>query len=149
MIDPLTALATFNAACAVVKEAKEHAGDITAMFKGIGQMMSAKQDIEKAVKSNPNKSDLELYAAHAQMEEQWEQIKTELKWSGHWDKYLKFCADRREAEKQARLAEVRAKNAKARKIKEIALALAIVAGTLSAIGIVVWLLWLVKNKGAI
>ena len=149
MIDPLTALATFNAACAVVKEAKEHAGDITAMFKGIGEMMSAKQDIEKAVKSNPEKSDLELYAAHAQMEAQWEQIKTELKWSGHWDKYLKFCADRREAEKQARLAEVRAKNAKARKIKEIALALAIVVGTLSAIGIVVWLLWLVKNKGAI
>ena len=149
MIDPLTALATFNAACAVVKEAKEHAGDITAMFKGIGEMMSAKQDIEKAVKSNPEKSDLELYAAHAQMEEQWEQIKTELKWSGHWDKYLKFCADRREAEKQARLAEVRAKNAKTRKIKEIALALAIVVGTLSAIGIVVWLLWLVKNKGAI
>ena len=149
MIDPLTALATFNAACAVVKEAKEHAGDITAMFKGIGEMMSAKQDIEKAVKSNPEKSDLELYAAHAQMEEQWEQIKTELKWSGHWDKYLKFCADRREAEKQARLTEVRAKNAKARKIKEIALALAIVVGTLSAIGIVVWLLWLVKNKGAI
>lgn len=149
MIDPLTALATFNAACAVVKEAKEHAGDITAMFKGIGEMMSAKQDIEKAVKSNPEKSDLELYAAHAQMEEKWEQIKTELKWSGHWDKYLKFCADRREAEKQARLAEVRAKNAKARKIKEIALALAIVVGTLSAIGIVVWLLWLVKNKGAI
>lgn len=149
MIDPLTALATFNAACAVVKEAKEHAGDITAMFKGIGQMMSAKQDIEKAVKSNPEKSDLELYAAHAQMVEQWEQIKTELKWSGHWDKYLQFCADRREAEKQAKLAEVRAKNAKARKIKEIALALAIVVGTLSAIGIVVWLLWLVKNKGAI
>lgn len=149
MIDPLTALATFNAACAVVKEAKEHAGDITAMFKGIGEMMSTKQDIEKAVKSNPEKSDLELYAAHAQMEEQWEQIKTELKWSGHWDKYLKFCADRREAEKQARLAEVRAKNAKTRKIKEIALALAIVVGTLSAIGIVVWLLWLVKNKGAI
>lgn len=149
MIDPLTALATFNAACAVVKEAKEHAGDITAMFKGIGQMMSAKQDIEKAVKENPGKSDLELYAAHAQMVEQWENIKTELKWSGHWDKYLQFCADRREAEKQKRIAEIRAKNEKARKIKEIALALTIVVGTLSAIGIVVWLLWLVKNKGAI
>lgn len=149
MIDPLTALATFNAACAVVKEAKDHAGDITAMFKGIGQMMSAKQEIEKAVKSNPDKSDLELYAAHAEMEQKWQETIEVLKWTGHWEKYLKFCSDRREAEKQQRIAEIRAKNEKARKIKEIALALAIVVGTLSAIGIVIWLLWLVKNKGAI
>ena len=149
MIDPLTALATFNAACAVVKEAKDHAGDITAMFKGIGQMMSAKQEIEKAVKSNPEKSDLELYAAHAEMEQKWQETVEVLKWTGHWDKYLQFCADRRESEKQQRIAEIRAKNEKARKIKEIALALAIVVGTLSAIGIVVWLFWLVKNKGAV
>ena len=149
MIDPLTALATFNAACAVVKEAKDHAGDITAMFKGIGQMMSAKQEIEKAVKSNPDKSDLELYAAHAEMEQKWQETIEVLKWTGHWEKYPKFCSDRREAEKQQRIAEIRAKNEKARKIKEIALALAIIVGTLSAIGIVAWLLWLVKNKGAI
>lgn len=149
MIDPLTALATFNAACAVVKEAKEHAGDIASMFKGIGDMMSAKQDIEKAVKSNPEKSDLELYAAHAQMQEQWEQIKTELKWSGHWDKYLKFCADRREAEKKQRLAEVRAKQKKSKQIKEALIIIGVIIGTLSAVGIVIWLLWLIKNKGAI
>jgi len=149
VIDPLTALATFNAACAVVKEAKEHAGDITAIFKGIGDMMTAKQAVEKAVHSDPEKTDLELYAAHAQMEQQWEEVKEILKWTGHWDKYMKFCADRREAEKQKHLAEIRVKQAKARKIKEIALALAIVVGTLSAIGIVIWLLWLVKNKGAI
>ena len=149
MIDPLTALATFNAACAVVKEAKDHAGDITAMFKGIGQMMTAKQDIEKAVKSNPEKSDLELYAAHAQMEERWQQIQTELKWSGHWEKYLKFCADRREAEKQQRIAETRAKQKKAKKIKEALIITGVIIGTLSAVGIIIWLFWLIKNKGAI
>lgn len=149
MIDPLTALATFNAACAVVKEAKDHAGDITAMFKGIGQMMTAKQDIEKAVKSNPEKSDLELYAAHAQMEERWQQIQTELKWSGHWEKYLKFCADRREAEKQQRIAETRAKQKKAKQIKEALIITGVIIGTLSAVGIIIWLFWLIKNKGAI
>lgn len=149
MIDPLTALATFNAACAVVKEAKDHAGDITAMFKGIGQMMTAKQDIEKAVKSNPEKSDLELYAAHAQMEERWQQIQTELKWSGHWEKYLKFCADRREAAKQQRIAETRAKQKKAKQIKEALIITGVIIGTLSAVGIIIWLFWLIKNKGAI
>lgn len=149
MIDPLTALATFNAACAVVKEAKDHAGDITAMFKGIGQMMTAKQEIEKAVKSNPEKSDLELYAAHAQMEERWQQIQTELKWSGHWEKYLKFCADRREAEKQQRIAETRAKQKKAKQIKEALIITGVIIGTLSAVGIIIWLFWLIKNKGAI
>lgn len=149
MIDPLTALATFNAACAVVKEAKDHAGDITAMFKGIGQMMTAKQEIEKAVKSNPEKSDLELYAAHAQMEERWQQIQTELKWSGHWEKYLKFCADRREAAKQQRIAETRAKQKKAKQIKEALIITGVIIGTLSAVGIIIWLFWLIKNKGAI
>jgi uncharacterized protein YqhQ len=148
-MDPITALATFNAACAVVKEAKNHAGDIVSIFKGIGDMMSARKAVEQAVKNDPQKADLELYAAHAQMEQQWKEIVEMLKWSGHWDKYLKFCSDRRDQEKQQRLEQVRLEQKRKQKIKEILLIALVTVSVLSAVGIFFWLIWLVKNRGIV
>jgi hypothetical protein len=86
-VDPLTAIAAFNASYAVVKTAAQNAGEISQIFAGIGKMMSAKQAIEKAVPSDPDKSDLELYAAKVELDQKWEEIKEILKWTGHWDGY--------------------------------------------------------------
>ncbi len=144
-MDPLTALATFNAACAVVKEAKNHAGDIVSIFKGIGDMMTAKKAVEEAVKNDPEKSDLELYAAHVQMEQQWNEVKETLMWTGHWDKYLKFCADRREQAKQAKIIETRKRLAKEKMYFDIA----IIVGGIAATGVIIWaFLWAIgQAKG--
>ena len=145
MIDPITALATFNAACAVVKEASNHAGDIMSVFKGIGDMMKARDAVNQAVKNNPEKSDLELYAAHVEMEQQWNEVKEMLKWSGHWDKYLQFCADRREAEKQAKLAKVREKQKKLKLYQDIAI---IIGGVLFTVGVIAVFLWAISEAKA-
>lgn len=141
-MDPLTALAAFNAACAVVKEASNNASNIVQVFKGIGDMMKARDVVNKAIKSDPEKSDLELYAAHVEMEQQWNEVKETLMWTGHWDKYLKFCADRREEEKQARLAVVREQQRKNKMYQDIAI---IVGGIAATIAIIVTFLWAISE----
>jgi len=96
----LAELAVFNAAVAVVKETVAHSGDIVNCFKSIGEAMSARQKIEAAVKTGDGQSDLELYAAHVQAEEQWKEVKQLLVYSGHWHAYENFVADRRASEKE-------------------------------------------------
>ena len=141
-MDPLTALAAFNAACAVVKEASNNASSIASVFKGIGDMMKARDAVNKAVKNDPEKSDLELYAAHVEMEQQWEEVKEMLKWTGHWDKYLKFCADRREEEKQERLRQVRIKQKKVKLYQDIAIVL---GGVIATVAIIAAFLWAIST----
>lgn len=148
-MDPLTAIAAFNASYAVVKTAAQNAGEISDIFAGIGKMLSAKQAIEKAVPNDPEKSDLELYAAKVELDQKWDEIKQILIWSGHWDGYQKFVADRREAEKQTKLKAIREAQAKQKKIKEALLIAFVSISVLSAVGIFFWLIWLIKNRGGV
>lgn len=148
-MDPLTAIAAFNASYAVVKTAAQNAGEISDIFAGIGKMLSAKQAIEKAVPNDLEKSDLELYAAKVELDQKWDEIKQILIWSGHWDGYQKFVADRREAEKQTKLKAIREAQAKQKKIKEALLIAFVSISVLSAVGIFFWLIWLMKNRGGV
>lgn len=141
-MDPLTALAAFNASYAVVKTAAQNAGEISEIFAGIGKMMTAKQAVEKAAKNNPEKSDLELYAKHVELEQKWQEIVEILKWTGHWDGYQKFVQDRREAEKQKKLAEVREALRKKKMYQDIAI---IVGGVLASVAICAAFLWAITT----
>lgn len=132
-MDPLSAIAAFNASYAIVKTAAQNAGEISDIFAGIGKMLSAKRAVEQASKNNPEKSDLELYAAHVEIEQKWQEVVEILKWTGHWDSYQKFVQDRREAEKQQRLAEVRQRQRKVKIYQDIA----IIVGGIVATGVVI------------
>lgn len=145
-MDPLTALAAFNASYAVVKTAAQNAGEITDLFANVGKMMSAKHAIEKASPSD-DKSDLELYAAKVEVDQKWDEIKQILIWTGHWDGYQKFVQDRREAEKEAKLKTIRERQKKNKKIKEAVMIALVAISVLSAIGIFFWIVWLIKNRG--
>jgi len=148
-MDPITALAAFNASYAVVKTAAQNAGEITDIFAGIGKMLSAKQAIEKAAKKDPEQSDLELYAKHVEIQQKWDEIVEMLKWTGHWDSYQKFVQDRRDEEKRARIKAIREHQAKIKKVKEGIMIAVVTLSVLSAIGIFFWLIWLFKNKGGL
>jgi len=139
-MDPLTALAAFNASYAVVKTAAQNAGEISEIFAGIGKMMTAKKAVEQAAKQNPEKSDLELYAAHVELERKWAEIVEILKWTGHWDGYQKFVRDRREAEKQAKIAATREKLKKQKMYQDIAI---IVGGVVASAAVIAAFLWAV------
>jgi hypothetical protein len=141
-MDPLTALATFNASYAVVKTAAQNAGEISEIFAGIGKMMTAKQAVEKAAKQDEEQSDLELYAKHVEMQQKWDEIVEILKWTGHWDSYQKFVADRREQEKQKKIAETRARLKKQKLYQDIAI---IVGGVLATVAICAAFLWAITT----
>ena len=132
-MDPLTAIAAFNASYAVVKTAAQNAGEISQIFAGIGKMLSAKQAVERAVPNDPEKSDLELYAAKVELDQKWAEIVEILKWTGHWDGYQKFVQDRRETEKQAKIAATRKKMQKQKMHQDIAI---IIGGSLAALAVI-------------
>jgi hypothetical protein len=105
-------------------------------------MMTAKQAVEKAVSSNSDKSDLELYAAHVELEQKWTEIKEMLVYSGHWPQYQKFVEDRREREKQQKIAETRARLKKQKMHKDIAV---IAGGVAATIAVIVLFLWAIAE----
>ena len=144
-MDPITALAAFNASYAVVKTAAQNAGEITDIFANIGKMIQAKQAVEKSIPDDPEKSDLELYANRVQMEQKWQEVVEILKWTGHWDAYQKFVQERREAARQEKLAAVREKMRKKKMIEDIAI---IVGGIVATVAVIVTFLWAIgKFKG--
>ena len=144
-MDPITALAAFNASYAVVKTAAQNAGEITDIFANIGKMIQAKQAVEKSIPNDPEKSDLELYANRVQMEQKWQEIVEILKWTGHWDGYQKFVQERREAARQEKLAAVREKMRKKKMVEDIAI---IVGGIVATVAVIVTFLWGIgKFKG--
>tara|TARA_R110000803_G_C11704501_1_gene285992 strand:- start:10 stop:450 length:441 start_codon:yes stop_codon:yes gene_type:complete len=141
----LVELAAFNVAVATVKEAAKHSGDIMKIFKGMGQMMTQKEKIQKVV-SKKGTSDLEAYAAYHEMKEGEREVVEFLKWSGHWPKYLQFCSERRAAEKEQVIEKTRASEKRKAKIKEIILIVVVGITALLAIGIVIGLIATVKAK---
>jgi len=140
-MDPLTAIAAFNASYAVVKTAAQNAGEISEIFAGIGKMLSAKQAVEKSVPNDPEKSDLELYAARVELDQKWTEIVEILKWTGHWDGYQKFVQDRREAEKQKKIKQIREEQRKKKMYIDIAI---ITGGVLTAIAVIVAFIWAIS-----
>lgn len=132
-MDPLTAIAAFNASYAVVKTAAQNAGEISQIFAGIGKMMSAKQAVEKATADSPEKSDLELYAAKVELDQKWAEIKELLVWTGHWSSYEQFVADRRAAEKQVKIQQLREAQRKKKLHTDIAI---IIGGSLAALAVI-------------
>ena len=132
-MDPLTAIAAFNASYAVVKTAAQNAGEISEIFAGIGKMLSAKQAVEKANAGSPEKSDLELYAAKVELDQKWEEVKEILHWT-----YEKFVQDRREQEKQAKIAQVREAQRKKKLYIDIAIIAAAVTGSTAVIALFIW-----------
>ena len=145
-MDPLSALAAFNAACAVVRTASQNGSDILNMFHGIGDALRHKQQIEDHIKKNPNhESDLELYAAHAKATEEWDQIVTQLKWTGHWTKFCEWRKQQREQEKQARMAELRKKMQREALIKDALIVSGGVLFSLALIGAFVYGVFLYRG----
>ncbi len=141
-MDPLTAIAAFNASYAVVKTAAQNAGEISEIFAGIGKMMTAKQAIEKSAGDSPEKSDLELYAARVELDQKWAEIKEMLMWTGHWNAYEKFVQDRREQERQAKIAQVREAQRKKKMYQDIAI---IVGGVLAAGATITIFIWAISG----
>lgn len=145
-MDPITALAAFNASYAVIKTTAQNAGEISQIFANIGKMIQAKQVIDKAAQADPEKSDLELYANHVEMEQKWDEVVEMLKWTGHWSAYQEFVQNRREEEKRVRIKAIREAQAKKQQMIDTAI---IIGGVTASVAVIVTFLWVIgKFKGA-
>jgi len=131
-MDPLSAIAAFNASYAIVKTAANNVQDIGALFRSLGKMQAAKKEIDDAARNGSNKSDLELYAAQVEIDNKWEEVRQLLIWSGHWEPYLKFVADRKKQRDNQIKQDKQARLRKQKQITDIAI---IVGGILATIGI--------------
>ena len=141
-MDPLSAIAAFNASYAIVKTAANNVQDIGALFRSLGKMQSAKKAIDDAARKGSGKSDLELYAAQVEIDNKWEECRQLLIWSGHWEPYLKFVADR----KKQREAQIKQdKQARLRKQKQITDIAIIVGGVLFTIAICSAFIYAITN----
>ena len=142
----LAEIAAFNLAVATVKEAANHTGDIMQIFKGMGELMSAKEKAEEHVQKK-GQSDLEAYAAHAKMQSEYDRIVELLKWTGHWQPYLEFKRQRRKEREEAERQALREKMAKRKKWREAFAIFGVILATMLAVGILVGLIYLIKTKG--
>ena len=131
-MDPLSAIAAFNASYAIVKTAANNVQDIGSLFRSLGKMQAAKQEIDDAVKKGSGKSDLELYAAKVELDNKWEECRQLLIWSGHWDPYLKFVADRKKQRDDQIKQDKQARLRKQKQIKDVAI---IVGAILASVGV--------------
>ena len=104
-------------------------------------MLSAKQAVEKSVPNDPEKSDLELYAARVELDQKWTEIVEILKWTGHWDGYQKFVQDRREAEKQKKIKQIREEQRKKKMYIDIAI---ITGGVVMTIAVILTFIWAIS-----
>lgn len=130
-MDPLSAIAAFNASYAIVKTAANNVQDIGALFRSLGKMEEAKKSIAEEARKNPGKSDLELYAAQVELDNKWEEVRQLLIWSGHWEPYLKYVADRkRQREAQQKLA-LKEKLRKRKELQDIAIIVGAILATIS------------------
>lgn len=142
----LAELAAFNLAVATVKEAANHAGDIVSIFKGMGEMMEAKEKVDQVV-AKKGQSDLEAYAAHVQMKQEYDRIIELLKWTGHYEPYMAFKRDRRKAAEAEEARQRVAKRKKREKIRDIFLVILLAVLVLAGVGILAGLIWLGKTQG--
>lgn len=131
-MDPLSAIAAFNAGYAIVKTAANNVQDIGALFRSLGKMEAAKKEIDQAAKKGSGKSDLELYAAKVELDNKWEEVRQLLIWSGHWDPYLKFVADRKKQRDDKIKQDRKERLRKQKELKDIAI---IVGAILATIGV--------------
>lgn len=138
-MDPLSALAAFNAGYQVIKTAKNNASELGRLFSSLGKMQEAKNAVDEAARKNPEKSDLELYAAKVELDQKWDEVRSMLMLSGHWDPYLKFVADRkRQREEDEKISKI----AKAKKRKELEETLSLVAIILAGVSVIAFCIFL-------
>ena len=131
-MDPLSAIAAFNAGYAIVKTAANNVQDIGALFRSLSKMEAAKKEVDEAARKNTGKSDLELYAVQVELNNKWEEVRQLLIWSGHWDGYLKFVADRKKQREAQQKLALKEKLRKRKELQDIAI---IVGAILATVGI--------------
>lgn len=139
-------LAAFNAAVATIKEAANHGKDIVAMGKSLAALFDAEAQINKRLQEN-GQSDIEAYLAKVEIDQKMDELRTLLKWTGHWEPFMQFRAQqkkRRDSEVQAIKQKVAIRR---KKLFDAIFIIVVALSALTAVGFAFWAILAFKRGG--
>jgi len=158
-MDPVTALATASSAFAVIKKGISVGRDIESMIGDVSRWMGALSDLDQAEKEAKNppifkklvasktveQEAMEIFAAKRKAQQQREELRTFIQYTmgqKAWDDLIKTEARVRK-ERQETIYRQRE-----RRQKFIEICAVVLLGVLT-IGIFIWFIWLMRQKGRI
>jgi len=158
-MDPVTALATASSAFAVIKKGISVGRDIESMIGDVSRWMGALSDLDQAEKEAKNppifkklvasktveQEAMEIFAAKRKAQQQREELRTFIQYTmgqQAWDDLIKTEARVRK-ERQETIYRQRERRQKFLEICAI-----ILLGVLT-IGLFIWFIWLMRQKGRI
>ena len=158
-MDPVTALATASSAFAVIKKGISVGRDIESMIGDVSRWMGALSDLDQAEKEAKNppifkklvasktveQEAMEIFAAKRKAQQQREELRTFIQYTmgqKAWDDLIKTEARVRK-ERQETIYRQRE-----RRQKFIEICAVMLLGVLT-IGIFIWFIWLMRQKGRI
>lgn len=158
-MDPVTALATASSAFAVIKKGISVGRDIESMIGDVSRWMGALSDLDQAEKEAKNppifkklvasktveQEAMEIFAAKRKAQQQREELRTFIQYTmgqQAWDDLIKTEARVRK-ERQETIYRQRE-----RRQRFVEVCAIILLGTLT-IGIFIWFIWLMRQRGKI
>lgn len=142
----LAELAAANAAFAIIKKTVQNSGDIMRAGKAIGDLMSAKEELQR--RGNQKRArgvggnDLQEFLALEEIKQREAEIKQMLILSGRpglWRDYQKFCEEAKDGRAKARAKAIKRRKKMLEQAGNFGVAFIIIAGL---IGVVIWGLWI-------
>lgn len=151
IFEAIAVIQTANAAIGAVKELIGNGKDLMDCGKEMGEYFGAKSQLQQKADPNGSGNDLEAFFALQKLKAQEEELKNMMIYQGKpgmWQEWLEFQAQQKR-QRDAAKKEAEAKARKRKKlIKDIAIGTAVTVGALSAVGILIYVLyWVVTTKG--
>ena len=147
IFEAIAAIKIANEAIGAIKEFAGHVSSVGEMGKDLTKLADAKEELEKSAADG----DMEAFWCLEDIKRNEAEIKRQFIYAGRpglWDDYCTFIHNRktlRENEKK-RIAAQKARRKKL--IKDWSIGIAVAIGTLSAIGLCVYILyWVISTKG--
>jgi len=147
----LAELAAANAAYAVIKTALSNGKELLDCADSLGQFFDSKTKLQTKINDTPieKRSELSEFLALEELKRREEELKQAMIYSGRagmWQDWLEFQAVQKKRRVDAQKSAEKAKRMRIKKIKDAALIVGLAVTILSAIGIIGWLFWYIKQN---
>jgi len=147
ILEAIAAVKLANEAIGAIKEFAGHVESVGQLGKPLTQLADAKEEIEKKA----SEGSMEHFFELEKIKQREAEIKQLFIYNGRpglWDDYCKFIQNRKYLREQQRKRIAQAKARKKKLIKEWCIGITVTIAVLSAVGLVIGLLyWIVQAKG--
>ena len=147
IFEAIAAIKIANEAIGAIKEFAGHIQSVGEMGPQLTKLADAKEELEKKAKDG----DMECFFELEKIRNKEAEIKQMFIYNGRaglWDDYCRFIANRKQMKENERKRIAAQKARRKKLIKDWSIGIAVAIGTLSAIGLCVYILyWVITTKG--